>query len=1232
MKTSIRAATSAACAAVVALACAVSLPAPAVAGAPAITAVPVGSPVHTVRLVTGDTVTVVDRGSHQRAVAFVPDADNPTGTAQIRQWGDQITVIPDEAAPLIASGVLQPALFDIDALIAQGYDDGAALPLIVRQQDGAQPPAGADIAASLPLLDSTAVKVKPKSLKKFWAGLRNRREGATNSRLAQNVQHVWLDSTVHVNLDRSVPQIGAPQAWAAGYDGTGVKVAVLDTGVDANHPDLAGRIAETKNFSADSTSADGVGHGTHVASTIAGSGAASGGKYKGVAPGASLLIGKVLDHTGRGSFSDVIAGMEWAANSGADVVNMSLGSDEPSDGTDPLSVAVNELTASTGTLFVVAAGNTGPKPETLGSPGAAADALTVAAVSKTDSLASFSSRGPVPGDSSVLKPDVAAPGVSITAARAAGTAMGTVFDDNYTTASGTSMATPHVAGSAAILAQRHPGWSPASLKGVLMSSSKVLPDGAYAEGSGRVNVPDAMAGSVWGTTASFGNFAPGTDTEPVTRTVTFHNTAGQAVVLALGASVRRDGGAAVEDALSFDAASITVPAGDSVPVRVTLDPSKATERGTYTGTVTASGDGVSAHTTVAFSRGPKLHRVTVHATGPDGKPSSGDLQLFRSDGEQPVSLQTDASGNGTALVESGTYSLFGWLTKGISTFTAVGEPHVQVTDHNVEITLDGSKARQVIAKTPRDSEIRNHTLTLRQRSADHQTLSVNAMITNGVVSTIWAIPSTTAPNDDFAFTVNWSTQQRLYEARALLPDGALALTADSTSGSAYFDGTRKLRAADAGEGRQAEVDADSVAGKIALVRRSTERTTAITDRLAAAGAAAVMFVNDGDDRWGTAVTSASIPSFSVPLSQGNRVAAALTRGDVNVSLTGHAAPGYTYQLMRAQTGAIASDQVYRPTSDSLAAVDTTDYAPSGKRLIGTSTWLPIPTEGGFAIAGGVNTPMPNHYTAYFSTEGYNWLRTLNPGWPAPSRLSGQITLRPGERTSQTWAAPVVRPATAVGVELPDQGQPPNRTGNQMAIAVIPRLGAGNRDYETAGVKSHDRTTMSLYRDGDLLGTTDASTAIGISGLPSEESTYRVTVDSERSGYDWWAVSTKVSSDWTFRSAGTAETKRLPMLMPDLAVAGISPYSAVKAGSATQVSLAFRDSGGTAVRATEATLQVSYDQGATWRTPTTAVVHNGELRAELTPVEGARTLSFRLHGADANGNTVDQKVIDAVLVR
>lgn len=194
-------------------------------------------------------------------------------------------------------------------------------------------------------------------------------------------------------------------------------MAVLDTGYDPGHPDLKDVVEESESFVPGEDVTDRNGHGTHVASTVAGSGAASDGKEKGVAPGVDLHVGKVLSDAGVGYDSWIVAGMEWAARDAhARVVSMSLGSSEYADGETVLARAVDELSAETGALFTIAAGNDGPDAQTVRSPGTADAALTVGAVDSADAIASFSSRGPRYGDDA-LKPEITAPGVDILAAR-----------------------------------------------------------------------------------------------------------------------------------------------------------------------------------------------------------------------------------------------------------------------------------------------------------------------------------------------------------------------------------------------------------------------------------------------------------------------------------------------------------------------------------------------------------------------------------------------------------------------------------------------------------------------------------------------------------------------------------------------------------------------------------------------------------------------------------------------
>ena len=303
-----------------------------------------------------------------------------------------------------------------------------------------------------------------------------------------DVLRIYQDLPVQAFLDYSVPHVRVPRLWEEGLTGEGVRIAVVDTGIDQEHPDLAGRILATRDLTGEGVR-DLNGHGTHCASIAAGTGEASGGRYKGVAPAASLYIAKVLDATGNGMMSGVMAGVEWAVDQGVQVISLSLGSVGPCDGTDALS-EMCDAAVEAGVAVVCAAGNEGPAPYTVGSPGCARQVITIGAASNLDRMASFSSRGPTRDGR--LKPDVVLPGVEIVAARAKGTRMGTVVDDYYTAASGTSMATPHAAGICALLLQAEPGLTPAELKERLTRTAISIGADAYAQGMGRVDAWRAM--------------------------------------------------------------------------------------------------------------------------------------------------------------------------------------------------------------------------------------------------------------------------------------------------------------------------------------------------------------------------------------------------------------------------------------------------------------------------------------------------------------------------------------------------------------------------------------------------------------------------------------------------------------------------------------------------------------------------------------------------------------------
>ncbi len=346
------------------------------------------------------------------------------------------------------------------------------------------PPAGTMAAAAVRVAEDFGVDVDHHYSLIPAVAARATKDQIANLSDDPNVEKIWYDAPVHVLLDVSVPLIGAPQLWSAGFTGKDIRICIVDTGIDANHPDFAGRIAETHDFTGEGVK-DGHGHGTHVASTAAGSGAASQGKYRGVAPEATIMVAKVLGTNGSGSTSDVMAGVEWAVQNNAQVISLSLGSDGSCDGSDALSQTC-DAAMQKGHVTCVAAGNAGPDPSTVGSPGCAHDAITIGATDDDDAIASFSSRGPT--SDGRVKPDVCFPGVRITAARASGTSMGRVEDDFYTTASGTSMATPHASGSCALLLQAHPKATPKQIKDALMQTAKNIGLDANTMGAGRAQI------------------------------------------------------------------------------------------------------------------------------------------------------------------------------------------------------------------------------------------------------------------------------------------------------------------------------------------------------------------------------------------------------------------------------------------------------------------------------------------------------------------------------------------------------------------------------------------------------------------------------------------------------------------------------------------------------------------------------------------------------------------------
>ena len=337
------------------------------------------------------------------------------------------------------------------------------------------------------------------------------------------VEAISLDRPVRDTMDRTASSIGA--RWVTtqlGVTGAGVGVATVDSGVSPSHPDLTGRVLHFADFVGAATTAyDDYGHGTHVAGIIAGSGAASNGARRGIAPGAHLIVLKALDHRGVGFTSNVIAAIEYAIEHrrtfNIRVLNLSVAAGVyESYLTDPLTIAARRA-VDAGIVVVAAAGNRGrsatgdPAYGGITSPGNAPWVLTVGATSEKgtasradDVVAEFSSRGPAAIDGST-KPDVVAPGVAIESTTEAASALFTTHpgarlwgtagagQEPYLSLTGTSMAAPVVAGVVALMVQANPALTPNAVKAIVQYTAEARPGVDHlTQGAGFLNARGAV--------------------------------------------------------------------------------------------------------------------------------------------------------------------------------------------------------------------------------------------------------------------------------------------------------------------------------------------------------------------------------------------------------------------------------------------------------------------------------------------------------------------------------------------------------------------------------------------------------------------------------------------------------------------------------------------------------------------------------------------------------------------
>jgi len=1170
-------------------------------------ATPRGGPIGTVTLVTGDRVTV--RGDRVVSVAMAPSRGAVRYWQNTRDGHDY--VIPMDAARALAEHRVDERLFDVTGLVQQGYDDRhtSAVPVIVEAPRGARSavPQAATVTRNLGQVDMLGLAVPKATAADFFGQAAGTR--------------IWLDAKVQATLDQSVPMTGAPQAWQAGYRADGVKVAVLDTGIDATHPDLAGKVDAAENFSRDADIVDHNGHGTHVASTITGSGAASGGRYQGMAPGARLLVGKVLDESGSGNESGIIAGMQWAADQGARVINMSLGGGV-SDGTDPMATALNEISESSGALFVVSAGNYGVD-QSVSTPAAADKALAVASVTKSAELSSFSSRGPRSGDNG-MKPEIAGPGSDIVAARATGTLAAWSVDQYYAKLSGTSMASPHVAGAAAIVAGQHPDWRGDQLKAALVSSAKPI-DGVnpFGQGAGLVDVARAVKQQ-----ARVEPAAITVNTGEVTETGQVYYNDGEApVTLSVSADLRhRDGSAAPAGLFALSAKKVTVPAKGTAKLSLKVTPDKG-QAGQFVGTVTARGGAVKLTTPVSVTLAGETHTLTVRMFDRQGNPGVANVAVQNeTTGEVYASITED--GVFAPQVPAGRYRVIGQVLDGGWNMDAVTTFALPATDvgKDTEVTVSTANAKPVTVSvddpTARPDLFSGGTGVVSTVAGEDGLGGGSVLLGGGPTVPMYAVGSPEIPGVAFGHVSQW---QRPWTTVTVLGEGGYELADALEQSKAGWVGSVTGPLVDVGDGTG---DPGDLHGKIPLLATTdppgqdelNQRIRVLKEH----GAELVLSFNYIEDL-------SVLPVLQVyDFREVDRLRASLAQGPVDVRVDGRRDSPYSYFNGAVVRGHVPDGYAFRFEKSKMGRVDTTfaDLRPADE-----VRWVSVSAASDVLAAGfDVRTRWPQARTDYFS-PGFTWQSYTSAGFDETIfeqtgfEITSPISLKAGERrTMCMYCAPFgpelarLQPDEQTGKPLPWA----YRQGDKLTFEV-PMFGSADPSTFTVVDQTNVGTTV-LTRDGEEIGRNDVP-GRGVFDVPPGPGEYTLTTEATNTD-PGWPLAVHTGAEWTFRAAATRDRKALPLLDVrwDLPLDG---YNTAPATGVTGFVSAVHQEGAANPPVRQVLVEYSFDDGATWQ-PAPVARHGDRWKVNLPG--GTGFASLRTTATDTSGNAVTETVIRAYRVR
>ncbi|MGW7370017.1 S8 family serine peptidase, partial [Streptomyces sp. NPDC054841] len=813
----------------------------------------------------------------------------------------------------------------------------------------------------------------------------------------------------------------------------------------------------------------------------------------------------------------------------------------------------------------------------------------------------------------------------------------------YQSMSGTSMAAPHVAGAAAIVKQRHPDWTAQQIKAALVSSAKATAPGDVSEiGGGRLDVRAALAATVTGAPAVQGGTfnwpQDSTDRTTVQLPYTNHGDTPVTLDLAVQRVTGNDGSTVRSTPARLGARTVTVPAGATVEIPLTLDPSADLARGQYgdiTGRVLATAPGISVSTPFSLYVEPQTVTLRVKLVDRAGKPADGSssVDVIGTDTATGERRFNAGAADQIYRLRPGSYFLSSFVTSPDASVGYLGRPQLELTK-DTTVVLDARKAHRLQVRTDKPGENRAGTLAF-ARSWDNW-LHAGTITGGRQIQQYYASVEGRADEGDFEFGSYWRRYAPQITELAVT-DGLALHPVSSGFGSANLDGTGSAQLVDAGSGTAAELAAAGAKGRIVLVRVPDDSTLVAQQARAAqaAGAVALIAHRATPGTWypASGFLGAPLPALSVPSDEAAELIARLAAGPVTLRWKATAKSPYVYNLAFPEDGPVTSDRTYRVRDSKLGATEATYRAmgTAADYLDGVSALRP--GTGQQVYLGGLVdlVAAPGKRTEYHSAGATAYSQTLSSSFPWGEFMLGTShEYRAGGRRTESWYGGVVAPTAPRDAS----GRPVLAAERQDNLIGVATAFWGDSEHAGQAGSFGDIGNLTLKRDGEEIGS--SSYPFGVFEVPADDAAYELTQRTMKVGQPAavWQRSTELSTVWTFRSARDegAYSQGIPLLFP---VIGL-PEDGLKtlpAADGQKLTLGVSGHAGyTPGALVSAKVSYSYDGGTTWTQARTSQ-QGGNWTATVDHAgRSGEPVTLKAELTDANGNSVTQTVERAYDVR